>query len=204
MKTIAIIPARNEAATIGPIVSAIRNSGAVSKVIVVLDADTTDKSADIAETAGAHKILAPNITGKGELMTIGVNAAASYGCDRIMFCDADYEGMNREHVRLVCQRTSGMTLGVPEYPHVMMVPARVITHWHAVTGFRSVPFSLVYGHDLYGYLAETQINRFCRINNIPIFIERMMGLWSEYNWSEDRNREYLRDRKRGRELGILP
>lgn len=92
-----VIPARNEAATIGPIVESIRRahlegSGLIDE-IVVIDSDSTDDTAQIARSAGAQVHAASAIRpelgwqpGKGEAMWKSLFVAEG---DLIAFLDAD-------------------------------------------------------------------------------------------------------------------
>ena len=92
-----ILPARNEAATIGDVVSTLRSSlvdrvGLVDELLVV-DADSDDGTGEVARRAGARVVrqseLLPhlgNVCGKGEAMWKGLAAAAG---DLIIYLDAD-------------------------------------------------------------------------------------------------------------------
>jgi glucosyl-3-phosphoglycerate synthase len=89
------IPARNEAATIGPIVrSVLRNFGAqhggvdlVDEVLVVNDG-SSDQTAAVARDAGAKVVDSGGSGGKGEAMTVAIEA--SFG-EVIVFLDGDVD-----------------------------------------------------------------------------------------------------------------
>jgi glycosyltransferase involved in cell wall biosynthesis len=89
----AIIPAWNEAETIGPVIAAARRASSVDEVIVV-DNDSSDHTADMAAAYGVRVLFEP-IQGKGEAMTRGV---ASTTADVIVFLDADLLGLEPRHV----------------------------------------------------------------------------------------------------------
>jgi glucosyl-3-phosphoglycerate synthase len=89
-RTIAVcIPARNEAATIGPIVGAIGDwlvpAGLVD-VVVVVDDGSTDATGGHATAAGAHVVRREGAAGKGEALRYGL---AHISADVVVFLDAD-------------------------------------------------------------------------------------------------------------------
>lgn len=83
------IPARNEAATIAPIVAAITGrlvaAGLVDHVVVV-DDGSTDATAARASAAGAHVVRRATAPGKGEALRCAVAHTAA---DILVFLDAD-------------------------------------------------------------------------------------------------------------------
>lgn len=89
------LPARNEAETVGPIVSTIRGLQRMGLVdeILVMDDRSVDATADIAAAAGARVVSVPDVlpemgtaTGKGNVLWTSV--AASQG-EIIVWVDAD-------------------------------------------------------------------------------------------------------------------
>jgi glycosyltransferase involved in cell wall biosynthesis len=89
----AIIPAWNEAETIGPVIAAARRALCVDEVIVV-DNGSSDDTAEIASAYGVRVLFEP-IQGKGEAMRRGV-AATTAGV--VVFLDADLIGLEPRHV----------------------------------------------------------------------------------------------------------
>jgi glucosyl-3-phosphoglycerate synthase len=81
-----IIPARNEAATIGAVLDAVtHHEGLVEKLIVVND-HSNDDTAAVANHHGAKVINLVGPSGKGEAMTAGLESASS---EILVFLDAD-------------------------------------------------------------------------------------------------------------------
>jgi glucosyl-3-phosphoglycerate synthase len=94
-----VIPARDEEATVGPIVTAIRDelagpAGLVDEVIVV-DSRSTDRTAAVARAAGARVVSQeeqtrglPSMQGKGDALWAGLAAASG---QVVAFVDADVQ-----------------------------------------------------------------------------------------------------------------
>lgn len=94
------VPARDEAATIGPIVEAVREElvdgcGLVDE-IVVLDDSSNDATARVATAAGATVVSVADVLvecgpglGKGNALWKSLHAAKG---DLLVYCDADIEG----------------------------------------------------------------------------------------------------------------
>jgi glycosyltransferase involved in cell wall biosynthesis len=99
VRVAAIIPAWNEAETLGAVVAAARDARLVDEVIVV-DNGSTDATAEIAAAHGARVLLEPE-RGKGEAMRRGVAATVA---DVIVFLDADLYGLEPRHVDALAAR----------------------------------------------------------------------------------------------------
>ncbi|WP_308042641.1 glucosyl-3-phosphoglycerate synthase [Micromonospora sp. PLK6-60] len=92
-----VLPARNEEATVGAIVSTIREH-LVDRVplvdeLIVVDSRSTDRTAQVARAAGAEVVSQdamtrglPQLTGKGDALWAGLAAAEG---DVVAFVDAD-------------------------------------------------------------------------------------------------------------------
>ncbi|RIV41364.1 glucosyl-3-phosphoglycerate synthase [Micromonospora radicis] len=92
-----VLPARNEEATVGAIVSTIREH-LVDRVplvdeLIVVDSRSTDRTAEVARAAGAEVVSQdsmtrdlPRLTGKGDALWAGLAAAEG---DVVAFVDAD-------------------------------------------------------------------------------------------------------------------
>lgn len=91
-----ILPARNEAETVGDIVRAVlaaHGDGLVDEVIVV-DSASTDATPSVAANAGA-RVVSAEVPGKGEAMWQGV---AATDADLLVFLDADLERFDARFV----------------------------------------------------------------------------------------------------------
>lgn len=118
-----ILPALNEAATVGQIVSTINQElivpGLVDELVVV-DSGSTDATAAIAAQAGARVVQRedvipdlPPVPGKGEAMWRGIAATTS---DLVVFIDADLQSFNANYV-------SGLAGPLLASPDVLLVKA---------------------------------------------------------------------------------
>ncbi|MER7420759.1 glucosyl-3-phosphoglycerate synthase [Micromonospora peucetia] len=92
-----VLPARNEEATVGAIVSTIREylmeRVALVDELIVVDSRSTDRTAQVARAAGAEVVSQdamtrglPRLTGKGDALWAGLAAAEG---DVVAFVDAD-------------------------------------------------------------------------------------------------------------------
>jgi glucosyl-3-phosphoglycerate synthase len=92
-----VLPARNEEATVGAIVSTIRehlmDRVALVDELIVVDSRSTDRTAQVARAAGAEVVSQdamtrglPRLTGKGDALWAGLAAAEG---DVVAFVDAD-------------------------------------------------------------------------------------------------------------------
>ena len=103
-----VIPARNEAKTIGAIVSDLLDTYPLAEVIVVNDG-SEDDTADIASNAGAIVISHPYSLGNGAAIKAGVKAAST---KYVVLMDGDGQHNTRDVHSLVTQITLGYDLVV--------------------------------------------------------------------------------------------
>jgi glucosyl-3-phosphoglycerate synthase len=100
LKTISVvIPAQNEAPTIGAVLDAVQAStrrwpGLIDEVLVV-DDHSTDDTATVASRHGARVVALHGPGGKGQAMTFGLAEATS---DIVVFLDADVLNTTEEFV----------------------------------------------------------------------------------------------------------
>jgi len=86
------LPARDEAATVGAIVTAVRaalvDAVALVDEVLVIDDGSVDATAELAAAAGA-RVVDSGGAGKGQAMWTGLATASG---DVVVFCDADITG----------------------------------------------------------------------------------------------------------------
>lgn len=82
----AVIPCRNEADAIGPLVTAVR--GHLPRVLVV-DDGSTDGTTEVARRAGAEVLASASSQGKGAALRTGLRRARALGCDWALLLDGD-------------------------------------------------------------------------------------------------------------------
>ena len=85
---IAVIPARDAAATVGGVVRRLREVLPGAEVVVV-DDGSTDATGDQARAAGAIVVRHPVNRGKGAALESGFDEALRRGCDAALALDAD-------------------------------------------------------------------------------------------------------------------
>jgi glycosyltransferase involved in cell wall biosynthesis len=144
MRVCAIIPAFNEAETIGEVVR-----GAAQHVaqVVVVDDGSTDGTADQARAAGAEVIRLTGNSGKGTAIRRGLAQIAGRDFTHVLLMDGDLQHRPNEIPRLLdAGRASGAALVVGErvFERASMPASRywanVIGSW-ALSTFLGVPLS---------------------------------------------------------------
>ena len=95
LKVIVIFPAKNEEGTIDNTVSSSFNPE-----IIVVDAYSNDKTAELATRAGAIVIQQPAqiFPGKGIAMKAGIREAIARSADVILFLDADIKNLSQQWI----------------------------------------------------------------------------------------------------------
>jgi hypothetical protein len=106
MRTGAVIPARDEEATIGGVVRALRAAG-VERVVVV-DNGSRDRTSSEARVAGAEVVSEPQ-AGYGRACARGI-AYLDDSVDRILFCDGDGSDDPADVSRLLAASDAGADL----------------------------------------------------------------------------------------------
>jgi glucosyl-3-phosphoglycerate synthase len=94
-----VIPAQNEASTIGAVLDAVRRGPMAVDELVVVDDHSNDDTATIARRHGARVVHLDGPSGKGEAMGLGLAATES---ELVAFLDADVLNTSSDFVpRLV-------------------------------------------------------------------------------------------------------
>lgn len=94
-----ILPAFNEAAAVGPVVSALLQAAAWHEVLVI-DDGSSDGTAEAATAAGATVIRHPYNKGNGASVKTGIRAATG---DYILIVDADGQHQADDALRLIAR-----------------------------------------------------------------------------------------------------
>ncbi|HET6967762.1 MAG TPA: glycosyltransferase [Ornithinibacter sp.] len=174
----AVIPAWNEATTIGAVVYAALDASLVDEVVVV-DNASTDATARVASSHGARVVVEPD-AGKGEAMRAGVNAAARAGV--IVFLDADLVGLRPEHivslVEAVISGRADMACGLfdrgPLANPVFLAGLPVLTGQRALRRELFDQLDLV---DVHGYRVEAALNSLVARLGLVRHDVVLPGLW---------------------------
>lgn len=190
MHITAIVPARNEAATVGRVVRAARASPLVDDVIVV-DGASTDDTGRRAAAAGA-RVIQPDGPGKGAAMLAGLRATDA---DVLVFLDGDLTGLCAHHVdrlaRTVASGDAVMACGLfdrgPMINTVWLHVPPILTGERAV---RRELLEALTADDVAGYRVEAALN--CRAGDVggPIAAFVCRGMF--HNTKEEKFRNPLR------------
>ena len=162
-----VVPAHNEEATIGPVVTAIRRSQSAGQVLVVADACTDDTPAAAME-AGATVILI-DAHNKGSAMATGLEYVQT---PRVGFSDGDLSGLQPAHIdALAATPADTMAVGVRD-------TTTRLTMFPPIGGERVLPTRVALAADLFGatYMAEMQLAAAARKLGVPTVDVRLRGL----------------------------
>ena len=174
----AVIPAWNEAQTVGAVVYAALDAQLVDDVVVV-DNASTDATAAVAAAHGARVVFEPT-PGKGQAMRTGVAAAPR--AHVIVFLDADLVGLSPAHIDRLVAAVAGsqadMACGLfdrgPVANRIFLDALPVLTGQRAV---RRELFDLLDGDDVRGYRVEAALNSLVAQRCLVRRDEVLPGLW---------------------------
>jgi glycosyltransferase involved in cell wall biosynthesis len=176
-RTAAVIPAWNEASTVGAVIYAALDATQVDEVIVV-DNASTDGTGAVAAAHGAHVVHEPT-PGKGQAMRAGVGAT---GADVVVFLDADLVGLRAEHidalVTLVRDGAADMACGLfdrgPVANPIFLEGLPVLTGQRALSRHL---FDQLDADDIRGYRVEAALNSLVARNELHRVDRVLPGLW---------------------------
>lgn len=97
--TLVVIPALNEEATLGSVISAVRSH--LKADVLVVDDGSVDRTAPVARANGAHVLQHPFNLGVGAAMRSGFRFAAERGYNAVVQVDADGQHDPAEAVHLL-------------------------------------------------------------------------------------------------------
>lgn len=99
--TLVVIPALNEEATVGAVVTAVRSH--LEADVLVVDDGSTDRTASVASAHGAHVLQHPFNLGVGAALRSGFRFAAERGYGSVVQVDADGQHDPTEAARLLAR-----------------------------------------------------------------------------------------------------
>lgn len=175
-KVAAIIPALNEAKTIGAIVTTVFSSPLVDEVIVVSDG-STDATAARARASGARVIVHDRPRGKGAALGSGVGATDA---PILLFLDGDLLKLTASHIAAllvpVLSGACAMFVGRVDRGRFW----NWLSRWPLLGGQRALRrdiFTRIPLKFLQGYGVEVGLNYSCRIQGLSCRTIILSGLW---------------------------
>lgn len=173
MAVSAIIPAYNEALTVGRVIETLQQVSLINEIIVVNDGSSDDTGA-VARRSGAVVIDLQENRGKGAAMAAGARSA---GGEFLLFLDADLEGLTPDHVRdLLYPVLSGeadMSLGIFQSGRLPTDYAQVVAPYISGQRVISRELFLQAGVDNSRFEVEMILSRFAarrglRVKKVPL------------------------------------
>ncbi len=203
-----LIPAYNEAGTVGSVVAAARAAGFP---VVVADDGSVDATAEAAAQAGARVVRLPENRGKGAAYAAGLQAVAT---PYVILLDADLVGLRPEHLRALLEPVATgraeMAVGVFRGGRLLTDLGNRLTP--QLSGQRALPAGLLAGvpglerarYDVELLLTRTARERGWRVVYLPlgglsqVMKEEKRGLWAGLRHRLRMYREVLRYALSGR------
>ena len=173
----AVIPARDEATTVGDVVAAAKGCSHVREVILV-DDGSSDGTAARALASGAKVVTVWPGGSKAAAMEAGVESSDG---DAVLFVDADLTGLTSAHLDEICEPfvegRATMSLGTFDYGPVWNW---LVLRLPPTTGERVVPrwvFDAVPPGKRKGYTIEVMINEVLAERLLPTTARVMRGVF---------------------------
>ena len=139
----AIVPALNEAGTIAQVVTGLRNR--ITRVVVV-DDGSSDRTADLARTAGAMVIAHPEPKGKGQAVRTGLaHVLAQPDVELVVILDGDMQHLPEEAGHLIDTAVAtgaDLVVGERQFDRATMPVSRYYANRYgsaALSSFTGVP-----------------------------------------------------------------
>lgn len=185
-----IVPAYNEAKTIGDVLSVVMLCNLVDQVIVVSDGSTDDTVSISLNFDGVKVVELKENRGKGGAMKAGLEHTRS---EVLLFLDADLIGLTETHIEAILEpilkNEAVMSLGLFEKGRVATDLAQKMAPY--LTGQRALRRNLldnISDLDLSRFGVEVALHRYVEENKLPVALvnlpdlshlmkEEKLGLW---------------------------
>ncbi len=183
MKISAIIPAYNEADTIGDVVDVLSHIKEIDEIIVVSDGSEDDTVSN-AKSRGAKVIELTTNIGKGGAMKVGLDNCSG---DVVLFLDADLIGLTEGHIKRlltpVITEAYEMTIGIFDGGRFRTDLAQWISPF--LSGQRAVRKEMLANlcnMEISKFGIEVVLTNYVKRNNIPykkVFLQQMSHVMKE-------------------------
>jgi glycosyltransferase involved in cell wall biosynthesis len=178
VKVTVILPAYNEAPRIKAVLSSLRASGRVDRIIVVNDG-STDATVEAARDGHQTTIIDLQVNiGKGGAMRAGAESAAT---EVLLFLDADLIGLTPEHVdaliRPIAAGEADMAVGIFRRGRGATDLSQFLVP--GISGQRAIRrevFLKIPGIETARFAVEVTINRYARKNGLRVVYVPLQGL----------------------------
>lgn len=171
-----IIPAYNEALTIGEVVRVARSCNLVDEVIVVSDG-SQDETVDVARRAGAAVVDLKENVGKGGAMIVGLQQTQA---PTIVFLDADLIGFTLQHIeqlaRPVLSGDVAMQVGMRDRGPVFTPLAHLFPIVSGERALRREIAEQIPRAFYHGFMIEAAFNYYCKTRKLPHRLVDLKGL----------------------------
>ena len=178
MKIATIIPAFNEAKTIGTILNTLKRCSRIDQIIVVSDGSTDSTVEEALRVDNIEVIELLENRGKGGAIKAGLDHTSA---EIILFLDADLIGLTPAHVNALLQPvidgTAPMAIGIFEKGRVATDIAQKMAPF--LSGQRAVRRELlesISDLDLSRFGAEVALHRYVEDHKIPVTVVQLPDL----------------------------